>query len=1053
MFKILQLRKPQRAHTFLKQSNNSKALRTFLALTAILSLIPTPTFAAQSPSTPWQAEFQEPPHSSKPLTWWHWISGNITKDGITRDLEWMKTFGLGGAIVFNVSRLPDEVPRKVPFNSEDWWSMADHAIAEATRLGLKLGFHNCDGWSHSGGPWILPEDSMKKLVWTETPAKSGQQNITLVQPETRHNFYRDVAVLALPTGGPKRIDEWEIKAGHTGQLRSPSKFNTDGQGIDDIDTQNAIAPHTIIDLTNKLDSSNRLDWTPPSGEWRILRIGYTTTGKTNNPSTVEGRGLESDKLDPAALRKHWGNFMGRLAEREVNQGNDTLAYSQIDSWESGIQNWTPHMETIFQELNGYSMRAYLPVLAGGNIVGSYEISERFLWDWRKTIAHQLAEACFKTLADLATADGLTTFSEGSGRGQYMYDPINYQAAGGIPQGEFWVGDPGRERLADPSLPMSPRIDCKVAASVAHIYGGQLAASESFTGANGTMKMGPYDLKMLGDQAFAIGINHIVLHTSTHQPYSHLKPGFALGNAGTHFHRNNIAFTASDAWPRYIARCQFLLRQGLYIADVLHFTGEDIPNYVRFRDELPVPLPEGYEYDACNADILLEHSRVENGIITLDSGMRYRALLLPDSPTMSLELLNRIKKLVSDGATVIGPRPQRAPGLKQFPRQDQQVAQISAQVWGDCDGVSVKEHRYGKGRVIWGKSFEEIFADLNLPPDFAFEFTGDRQPNINFIHRQDGDTEIYFLANALPATTTITARFRVSGKTPHLYFPDSGQILSTAQYRDREGIMELPITLDPYGSLFVVFTSESQQRSISEATGPTPPRISYGLSKSIEAEFFAPGDYALIYSDGAREEIPVSLPEPLALDGSWDIRFPMTKIEPHKTVRSGLFSWHDSNDLDIRYFSGTAVYSKIFNLPPGYRREGQKLYLDLGEVQKIANVRINGKPCPDLWKPPYQAEISGLLATGSNRIEIEVTNTWTNRLIGDAHLPQDLVYQPDQKQDLRVLPKWLDGSVERQSERQIFSNRVVFDKDEPLQPSGLLGPVTIKASAVRTLTKN
>jgi len=1031
-------------------------MKPYLALAVIVSavFIGRPAFAGESVSA---AEFQDPPMSSRPLTWWHWISGNITKDGITRDLEWMKEFGLGGAIVFNVSRLPDEVPRKVPFNSEAWWGMVDHAITEANRLGLKLGFHNCDGWSHSGGPWITPEESMKKLVWTETFASAGARDIVLKQPETLHDFYRDIAIMALPVpqqapaNRSERIDNWELKAGHKGQGRTSDNYNSNRQRYAQADPNSAIVPESIVDLSAKLGNGNKLDWTPPPGNWRILRIGYTTTGKMNAPSTVEGRGLEADKLDPAALRKQYDSFLKRIVARKVNQNNHTLAYTQIDSWESGIQDWTGRMEADFRELNGYDLRPYLPVLAGGHIVGSYEISDRFLWDFRKTIAHLLQTACFQTLNDLAAADGLTTISEGSGRGQYMYDPINYQSAGPIPQGEFWVGrDAAAGLTAESALSMRPRIDCKVASSVAHIYGGQLAASESFTGGNITWEMGPYDLKMLGDQAFAMGINTFVLHTSAHQPYSHLKPGFSLGDAGTHFHRNNIIYADSDAWPRYLARCQFLLRQGLFVADVLHFTGEDVPNHLGFRDELPVPLPEGYEYDGCNADILLKHARVEDGVIVLDSGMRYRVLLLPNQPTMSLELLTRIKKLVNDGAIVVGPPPKSAPGLRQYPQQDQQVGKIAAEVWADCDGTATKEHRYGKGRVIWGRSFKEIFADLNLAPDFSFEAEGGKKPIVNYIHRHADAKEIYFVANAEPRAGTIRACFRVNGKVPQLYLPDSGRIIPTACYQNQDGFVEVPLRLDPYGSTFVVFTPGPSRRAVTAVAGAATPQFAYRLDNAIEAEFFAPGKYRLNYSDGTRQEMTVALPEPLTLSGDWDIRFPLTAAEPVKALQSALFSWPQSDDPDIRYFSGTAVYSKTFDLPKGYRVEGQKIYLDLGGVQKIASVSVNGKPCPDLWKSPYKVEITGLVTTGSNRIEIKVTNALSNRLIGDAHLPPDLFYQRDQKHDLTGLPVWLDGSVKRESERQTFTTRVFFDTSDSLQPSGLLGPVTVSASRIQEL---
>jgi len=1133
------------------------------------------------------SEFIDPPMSSRPFTWWHWINGNITREGITKDLEWMKDFGLGGAIVFNVGMLPDDLPRKVPFGTDDWWGMVDHAIREADRLGLQLGFHNCDGWSHSGGPWMTPEQSMKKLVWTERFVQAGDRDIVLEQPETLLDYYRDIAILALPVqdrspmiacdrltsnrpgfkpeglldsdtratlalrnvkasqpvyldfqfddpqaiasvmfttmGGrvsgftlsfevsddgvtyrsiktfhsqsrghlgwktqgdgstltfsfprqrtrhfrvafltcgdfdladvtlyaSERIDLWEIKAGHmqyTEHGGSPETYVPDPSRYRQDDASDTIPQRSIVDLTAQLGKDNRLHWSSDAGHWRILRIGYTTSGKTNGPSTVEGRGLEADKLDPAALDNHYNHFMKKLVDRKVNQETDSLAYTEIDSWEAGIQNWTGRMGEVFHELNGYDMTPYLPVLAGGYVVESYEISERFLWDFRKTVAHLIRNGCFRHMAALAAQDGLTAFAEGSGRQQYLYDPINYQSAAPVPKGEFWVGrDGGANLTAASPLLMRPRIDCKVAASVAHLYGGQLAASESFTGGTLTWEFGPYDNKMLGDQAFTMGINWIVLHTSAHQPYTHLKPGFSLGGAGSHFHRNNIVHTASHAWPTYLTRCQYLLRQGLFVADVLYFTGDDVPNYLGFRDELSIPLPAGYDYDGCNAEILLEQARVEQGRIVLKSGMTYRLLMLPDEPTMSLALIRRIQELVDQGATVVGPPPQVAPGLRDYPRQDAQVRQIAAQVWGDCDGQTVKENRYGKGRVIWGKSFAEISADLDLSPDFDYEARS-VDPQIQYIHRRLGETDIYFVANALLRDETIRARFRVGNKVPQLYCPDTGQVVATACFQPKDRCVEVPLHLDPAGSVFVVFTPGESRLSVTDVTGGPLPRLTYQTDNSIAAEFSATGTYRLAASDGTCQDVKAICPADIRLDGPWDMCFPLAKGREAKTLRSELFAWNTSDDPDIRYFSGTATYRQEFDLPADRLAEGHKVYIDLGDVQKLARVRINGKPCPDLWKAPFRTEITDRVTAGTNRIEVEATNTWTNRMIGDEQLPADVQYQ----RYLTALPDWLDGRVPRASDRQTFTIQRFYDRNDALIPSGLLGPVTIKTTQIQKI---
>ncbi len=657
----------------------------------------------------------------------------------------------------------------------------------------------------------------------------------------------------------------------------------------------------VIDLSDKLGEDGALDWIPPAGSWKVIRVGQTTTGKTNGPSTLEGRGLEADKLSPDALTKHYSNFMKLLIEREVNENTNSLAYTEIDSWEAGPQNWTNGLMEIFQELNGYDMKPYLPVLAGGHVVASYELSERFLWDFRKTLAHLIQEGCFRHLANLADRDGLVAFSEGSGRQQYLYDPINFQSTAPIPKGEFWIGPDHGSLVPDgsPMMAMRPRIDCKVASSVAHIYGGQLAASESFTGGQPAWYFGPFENKMLGDQAFTMGVNWIVLHTSVHQPYTHLKPGFSLGAAGSHFHRNNIVYEQSNAWISYMTRCQYMLRKGLFVADVLCFTGEDVPNYLGFRHELSVALPEGYDYDGCNAEIV-QQADVRNGKIILESGMEYQVLLLPDRPYMSLDLLTSIQGLLKKGATVIGPAPQQAPGLRGYPDQDQLVANLAEEIWGDCDGVRVKEHSYGKGRVIWGQSFEEIFQGMDVLPDFSFA-GGDKGDEINYIHRRMGQTDIYFVANAEPEAKQLTTKFRTEGKLPLLFDPGSGEVIQLAAYHAQDGSIELPLTLDPYGSAFIVFVPGKPTTHVRSMKGPEQPCVSLATDGSPVAEIFTSGSYRIEEMDGASREVKVNVPGEYSLDGTWKISFPHEDAEKRRMIDSELFPWNESEDPEIRFF--------------------------------------------------------------------------------------------------------------------------------------------------------
>ena len=595
--------------------------------------------------------------------------------------------------------------------------------------------------------------------------------------------------------------------------------------------------------------------------------------------------------------------------------------------------------------------------------------------------------------------------------------------------------------------MRPRIDCKVAASVAHIYGKQLAASESFTGGTLTFEQGPFDLKMLGDKAFCMGINWIVLHTSAHQPYDVYKPGFSLGAAGSHFHRNNIVHADNFGWLDYVARCQYLLRQGRFVADVLCYLGDNVPNYLGFRNELSVPLPEGYDYDGCNSDILLNHATVKNGKIVLDSGMEYRYLLLPGDPTISPEVLQKIQKLVKQGATVVGRKPQRSNGLENYNEKDKEVEDMAREMWGNCDGISVKENKYGKGKIIWGEDFEKIVETENLIPDF--QYTSDSEdPEINYIHRKAGDFDIYFIANGNYRKESIQARFRVKNKIPELFIPGTGEVISTASYTELNDCVEIPLELPAAGSVFVVFSSATKKPSIIKTTGIAPVSAIYKSDDVFGLDFVKPGHYEFQFSDGKNKTVDVEMPQDISLDGDWEIHFPLYMGSSGKTVHEPLFAWNNSPDKDIKYYSGTATYKKTFMIPDEYMGENLKLYLDLGVVGKIALVRINGKVCAKLWKAPFMTDISGFVVSGENTVEVEVTNTWANRMIGDEFLPEDVKHDG---RYIKEIPQWLDGTTKRPTDRVTFTIYRFYSKDSKLIDSGLIGPVDIKVSCIRDLT--
>jgi hypothetical protein len=724
--------------------------------------------------------FQSPPDAAKPHTWWHWMNGNITKEGITADLEAMKQIGLGGAQIFNVSEAIPEGP--IQFMSPEWRALLKHAVSEANRLGLELCIHNCAGWSSSGGPWITPEYAMQMVVTSETRTTGPAPfSATLPQPETRRGFYRDIAVLAFPTprDDSRRIKDIKPKAGY--EARYGQQPQADG-----FPPESVVKQDGILDLTDQLDQDGRLTWDVPVGDWTILRIGYTPTGKDNHPAPESGRGLECDKLSRAALVVHWAGMMGQIIQDLGPLAGQTLNNCLIDSYEVGHQNWTPRFREEFKRRRDYDPLLLLPVLTG-RVVDSGEVSERFLWDLRRTIADLFADNYFGYFSELCHASGMLASIE-------PYDgPFECLLAGrgaDIPMGEFWVGGGGESN------------SCKLAASVAHTYGRKIIGAESFTAApnRGRWQNHPYALKAVGDLMYSVGINRFIVHRYAHQPWLDKSPGMTMGQWGTHFERTATWWNRGSAWIRYLTRCQYLLQQGLFAADVCYFAGEAAPNGAPHNPGLKA---NGYDYDACNADVLLNRMSVKDSRLVLPDGMTYRVLVLPDTTYMTPKVLAKVRNLVEQGATVIGPKPVKSPSLIDYPDGDATVQKLADEVWGDCDGQTVKEHAFGNGRVIWGRPPEEVLEAMDVKPDCEFTSAA-AKPKMAWIHRVVDGADLYFVSNQRPRSAEMECTFRAAGKVPELWHADTGEIEVAPLWSEKGGRITVPIRFDPAGSVFVVF---------------------------------------------------------------------------------------------------------------------------------------------------------------------------------------------------------------------------------------------------------
>jgi len=1147
--------------------------------------------------------FRHPPADARPWVYWFWLNGNLTSNGVTADFEAMKRVGIGGALIMEVDQGAPVGP--VDFMGERWRDLFQHVHAEARRLGLEINMNNDAGWNGSGGPWIKPEQSMQKVVWSETNVAGPTRfEVTLAQPETVVGFYRDIAVLAFPKTGDYRI----------ANIRPKAMFeNGWGGGI----SRDKLAPEMIIDrdrivtLTSRMALNGRLTWDVPAGGWTILRFGHTSTGVENAPAPKSGRGLECDKLSREGIEANFTGMMAKLAaDNRLKPGkpNGGLIATHIDSWENGAQNWTAKMRQEFQRRRGYDLLPFLPVFTG-RVVTSLEVSERFLWDLRQTVSELVIENYAGHFRELAHAHGMRFTVEAYGA---PCDSIPYAGQSDEPMGEFWT--PGGSAIET----------CRAMASAGHVYGKRIIGAEAFTSADQEKwREHPAILKSQGDRAFCEGINRFVFHRYAFQPWAiQRRPGMMMGPWGQHYERTQTWWEWTPAWHDYLARCQFLLRQGLFVADICYV-----------QPEAPAQGPgdhkrSGHTWDECTAREVITRTSVQDGRIVLPDGMSYRVLVLPGSESMSPQLLRKVKELVEAGATVLGSKPSFSPSLSNYPECDVEVTQVGEELWRmfgvpASAGSSVRPPQgrtpSGKGRIVSGTSPEKLLEADGLGPDFT-----SGQP-LRFIHRRMGDTDLYFVANPRPYEFTTTCSFRVEGKLPELWWPDSGRIERAAVWEAKDGVTHVSIPFEPSGSVFVVFRERAGKRDpvvlvkrngkpvLTAAPKPSVKvmvtRARYGVlddpqrtrdvadrvqSKVDGGEYSFPvrmmaeggdpaanavktlvvdytiegksftvrardpetihlsGEALLVNVEQARYGVlddpkrtrdvreklqrlvdsgvssfavarmaegddpaflvvktleldvtingkklhfrgidpetinlaPTAIPprcelvvrisksgrpvletsEPgeyewttasgkvrrttgaaaslVEVAGPWLVDFAPNGGAPAQVSFDRLISWSEHSHPGVKYFSGEATYRTTFTATPKPELRNSKWYLDLGRVEVMAEVKLNGKNLGVLWKPPYRVEATGVLKRGKNELEVKVVNLWPNRLIGDEQLPEDSERNPDGT--LKQWPEWLEQGQPSPTGRHTFAMWRLWKKNDALLESGLIGPVKLEA---------
>lgn len=1035
-----------------------------LVCLGLLSCNKTETSANHPSFASIEQGFRSIPDSVQTGVYWYWISDNISKEGVERDLEAMKVAGINRAFIGNIGI--DGIPYgDHKLLSSEWWEVLHAALKKATELNIEIGIFNSPGWSQSGGPWVKSSQAMRYLASSDTivagpgcmqltlpsvgkdeqdvcviayPAldkpvaekswainkKSGQSSSSVLvfdkEATVRTLIYRvntpfkTTAKLWVKKGGKEELlrqfvidrsnpalnvgfvpyapvvislpetsaSQFRLEMSEEGEAagnvtltsspmmeRYPEKslakmFQTPLPMWDDYlwekqpavsDASLMVSPDAIKNVT-EFSKNGVLDWEVPEGKWVIRRMAMLPTGVTNSPAAPEATGPEIDKMSKKHVAFHFDAFIGDILKRIPEADRKTFKVVVQDSYETGGQNWTDDMISVFKERYGYDPVPYLPVLEG-TVVGNPDISDRFLWDLRRLIADRVSYDYVGGLRDVCHQHGLTTWLENYGHWGFPGEFLQYGGQSDEIAGEFW----SEGSLGD--------IENRAASSCGHIYGKRRVWAESFTSGGPAFGRYPYQMKQRGDRFFTEGINSSLLHVYIHQPFEDREPGLDAW-FGNEFNRKNTWFSQMDVFTGYLKRCNFMLQRGDYVADVAYFIGEDAP---KMTGICTPELPAGYSFDYINGEVLLQRASVEDGRIVLPSGMKYRLLVLPQLETMRPEILQKIKELLQAGACVIGPAPKYSPSLSDYPAADRKVQALASELWGD-QTESVRT--IGKGRLFMpATSLQPVLEALNVKPDMRVN----SGTPVLFIHRATDEGDIYFISNQSETPVDINPSFRVAGKLPELWNPLTAEIRLLPEFTCADGVTTVPVRLEGFESSFIIFRKKGTPAKTTARNYPV---------KEVLATVSSP----------------------------WQVDFEKGKRGPEEAVTfPALQDWTESTDPSIRYFSGKAIYTNRITLD---KLPQKALYLDLGKVMVMAKVKINGQYVGGVWTTPYRLPVGDFLRKGENLIEVEVVNNWRNRLIGDASLPE--------------------------KERGTWTNVNPWNADSPLQSSGLIGPVEIQA---------
>lgn len=1003
--------------------------------------------------------FAAPDKVHYPQTWFHYIGGNVSHEGITADLEAIAAAGLSGVQLFH-GQFGGQWPatgEKIECLSENWDEAVKHTADECRRLGLRFTMQNCPGWAMSGGPWIKPENAMRTIVHSRTDVEGKDIKTHLQKPQPSDEEwrdYRDIAVLAFPTADADTGKPLEIKSvrgsgkhawqdlmmGRTGRISFPP---VDGEphwvemrfaqpsvvravefpSVQTLNHNMSFEPNVHITAYAVLSNGEMREIVNadlPQSTWQdnkpitfatpevsdvvgcrlelsnkynmnLGRVNIWSSARKNSWESEAGWTLRSfertaddiqhDKAAYVAFDKVVditqymsadGNLSWSAPDNgawtilrigHVNEGKknapappegtgwecDKLSSEGpeahyagyigrltdgvlqggmlnsllLDSWECRTQMWTMKMEQEFLERKGYELRQWMPALLG-YVMDNPETTSRFLLDWRGVVGDLFANKFYRRMAELGHEQGLDVIYETAAGDVFPADIMEYFKYADVPMCEFW--HPYSTGYVG-SLNFKP---IKPTASAARLYGKPRVAAESFTSFSLTWDEHLEMLKEYADYHFIEGVTHNVFHTYTHNPQiGFLPPGTSMGsNIGTPFLRGQTWWPYMREFTTYLARCSYMLERGRSVVDVLWYLGDEISH----KPNQEYAFPAGYKYDYCNPDVLLNRLSVKDGMVVTPEGLSYRFIWIPENKRMQPEILERLYALINQGATVVANAPLSIATLAGGNQTQQRFDSAVKAIWGSAEDGAITV--IGKGRLLSGVTIEEALSMLDVKQDV--------RGNVRWLHRHVKGADWYFVTPEKLSSFNGEVEFLADGAA-ELWNPVTGDITPLNVER-RGDYAVVNLDMPKAGSCFVVFNHKGKQQNVE------------------------PHHY------NTTQEI----------DGQWHVEFPDGWGAPAELVVDELQPWCEMPLSDEgKAFSGSVTYTTVFDLAQTH----EHLLLDLGCVDMIAEVSINGHTLRPLWCKPYSLDIAEYVKAGENTLQVKVTSTWFNRLVYDASQPE------------------------------------------------------------------